>query len=142
MKDAVLRKTVHAAIGNHAIRSVLKSMIIREIRRKLHDLDRENLPSFIEKRFQWQSALVERISDNLDKGYIQKEVMAKAIQAFIGDVFSVDRMERLSPAQHSYKDQYGEYPPLFVTLSPTQACNLHCVGCYACSAPAKKALTV
>jgi MoaA/NifB/PqqE/SkfB family radical SAM enzyme len=139
MKEAVLKKTVHAAIWNHAIRSVLKSMIIREIRRKLHDLDREKLPAFIEKRFQWQTALVERISDNLDKGFIHKEVMEKAIRAFIGNVFSVDRLERLSPVQHSYKDKYGDYPPLFVTLAPTQACNLHCVGCYACSAPAKKA---
>lgn len=133
MKEAVLKKTVNVAIGNNAIRSVLKSIIIREIKRKLHGLKRETLPAFIEKRFHWQSALVERISANLDKGYIRKEVMAKAIQSFIGNAFSVDRTERLSKAQFTYREKFGDYPPLFVTLSPTQACNLHCVGCYACS---------
>ncbi len=133
MKEAVLKKTVHVAIGNHAIRSVLKSMIIREIKRKLYGLKRETLPVFIEKRFHWQSALVERISANLDKGHIKKEVMAKAIHSFIGSVFSVDRTERLNQTQVNYRERFGDYPPLFVTLSPTQACNLRCVGCYACS---------
>jgi MoaA/NifB/PqqE/SkfB family radical SAM enzyme len=133
MKEAVLKKTVQVAIGNNAIRSVLKSIIIGEIKRKLYGLKRETLPAFIEKRFQWQSALIERISANLDKGYIKKEVMAKAIRSFTGSVFSVDRTERLSQAQETYKDKFGDYPPLFVTLSPTQACNLQCVGCYASS---------
>jgi MoaA/NifB/PqqE/SkfB family radical SAM enzyme len=57
----------------------------------------------------------------------------KAISAFAGDTFATDRTERINQVQESYKEKYGDYPPLFVTLSPTQACNLNCVGCYACS---------
>jgi MoaA/NifB/PqqE/SkfB family radical SAM enzyme len=57
----------------------------------------------------------------------------KAITAFAGDTFATDRTERINQVQESYKEKYGDYPPLFVTLSPTQACNLKCVGCYACS---------
>jgi len=34
-------------------------------------------------------------------------------------------------ARERYKDKHGEYPPFFLTISPTMACNLRCTGCYA-----------
>lgn len=133
MKEIILKKTVSAAIGNKAIRTVLKSLINKEIRKKLHEMKRETIPTFVESRYRWFAALIERLHLNLDKGYIKKEVMMKAIQAFAGETFAIDRTERLNQVQEAYKDKYDEYPPLFVTLSPTQACNLKCIGCYACS---------
>ncbi|MHC4870614.1 MAG: radical SAM protein [Planctomycetota bacterium] len=34
-------------------------------------------------------------------------------------------------ARVKYKEEHGEYPPFFLTISPTMACNLRCTGCYA-----------
>jgi MoaA/NifB/PqqE/SkfB family radical SAM enzyme len=34
-------------------------------------------------------------------------------------------------ARIKYKEKHGEYPPFFLVLSPTMACNLRCTGCYA-----------
>ncbi|MEK6951794.1 MAG: radical SAM protein [Nanoarchaeota archaeon] len=34
-------------------------------------------------------------------------------------------------ATREYKDKYGEYPPSFLLISPSMACNLSCNGCWA-----------
>ena len=36
-------------------------------------------------------------------------------------------------AVEDYKEKYGELPPTFIVFSPTQKCNLKCIGCYAAS---------
>ena len=133
MKEAIVKKSVYAAIGNKALRSVLKSAIDRAVRKKLYEVKRDSLPSFVEQRYHWFSALIESLCLNLDRGNIKSEVLQKAITALTGDRLVVDRTERLNNVQESFKSKYGDYPPLFVTLSPTQCCNLNCLGCYACS---------
>jgi hypothetical protein len=52
------KKTVSAAIGNKAIRSMLKSAINKEIKKKLYSVKRESIPAFVEKRYYWYSALI------------------------------------------------------------------------------------
>ncbi len=37
-------------------------------------------------------------------------------------------------AIETFEDKYGELPPTFIIFSPTQKCNLTCIGCYASSA--------
>ena len=138
MKGTILKKGVYAAIGSRAMRSFLKHVINNEIKRRLYYMKRENLPSFVEKRYHWIAALIERIILNLDRGFLDKEVMIKAIHAFAGEDFSVDRTERLNEIQEAFREKYGDYPPMFVTLSPTQVCNLRCIGCYACSDQARR----
>lgn len=133
MKETIVKKSIYAAVESKALRSVLKSMIDREVRKKLFELKRDSLPAFIEKRYQWFSALIERVCLNLDRGIISSNVLHKTINSLTGDQIVVDRSERLNELQEEYKRKYGSYPPLFVTLSPTQSCNLNCLGCYACS---------
>ncbi len=36
-------------------------------------------------------------------------------------------------AKSRFFDEYGTYPPGFMTIGPGKACNLHCAGCYASS---------
>jgi len=133
MKETLVKKSIYAAIESKALRSVLKSVINREVRKKLFELKRDSLPAFIEKRQQWFSALIERVCINLDRGLLKSDVLHRAISTLTGDQIVVDRCERLNQVQENYKKKYGSYPPLFVTLSPTQSCNLNCLGCYACS---------
>ena len=39
------------------------------------------------------------------------------------------------------KSTYGTYPPSFLVISPGEACNLHCVGCYADSGKVGEKIT-
>ena len=44
-------------------------------------------------------------------------------------------------ASESFYATYGERPPSFLTISPSKACNLQCVGCYADSGPTPEKLS-
>jgi MoaA/NifB/PqqE/SkfB family radical SAM enzyme len=43
-------------------------------------------------------------------------------------------------AVDKFYEQYGAYPPAILTISPTKACNLRCIGCYADSGPTPEKL--
>lgn len=45
-------------------------------------------------------------------------------------------------AREKYKEKYGEYPPFFLLISPSMACDLRCEGCYAWKYPKDKSLSV
>jgi MoaA/NifB/PqqE/SkfB family radical SAM enzyme len=44
------------------------------------------------------------------------------------------------PPQSEFKAQYGTEPPQLLVISPTNACNLRCIGCYADSQAASEKL--
>jgi MoaA/NifB/PqqE/SkfB family radical SAM enzyme len=71
---------------------------------------------------------------NLDKGYISTKVTKKLKDNLLGDMlFSSDNSNVRKDIHLKFKEKYGINPPNFITLSPTQRCNLQCTGCYAAS---------
>ena len=43
--------------------------------------------------------------------------------------------------REQYFKRHGEYPPFFLAISPSMACNLRCFGCYAWKYPKSKSLS-
>ena len=43
--------------------------------------------------------------------------------------------------REEYFKKHGEYPPFFLAISPSMACNLRCFGCYAWKYPKSKSLS-
>lgn len=43
--------------------------------------------------------------------------------------------------REKYREEHGEYPPFFLAISPSMACNLRCFGCYAWKYPKEKSLS-
>jgi MoaA/NifB/PqqE/SkfB family radical SAM enzyme len=85
-------------------------------------------------RYQFFSAILHSVQRNLDKGYISTNVAKKLKDTLVGDNILISGDYRIRKEVHlEYKEKYGEYPPNFITLSPTQRCNLQCIGCYAAS---------
>ena len=85
-------------------------------------------------RYQFFSAILHSVQRSLDKGYISTNVAKKIKDTLVGDTLLISGKSRIRKEVHfKYKEKYGEYPPNFITLSPTQRCNLHCIGCYAAS---------
>jgi len=56
------------------------------------------------------------------------------IRVFLGHVLTGES-ERMRP----FREAHGYEPPSFLTISPTQKCNLMCKGCYAMSSSADRA---
>jgi len=69
--------------------------------------------------------------DNLDKGYMSKHAIQKAVSTLLKNAFLKDGYVTILPQK--FEQKYGINPPSFIVLSLTQMCNLNCVGCYSAS---------
>jgi MoaA/NifB/PqqE/SkfB family radical SAM enzyme len=135
MKETILKMSIRLSVWGWVLRIFLKFVVARERSRRKKNPPRDTLPTYIEKWSHWYTALFGRVCHNLSlkRKYISKEVLFKAVSSLTGGKFAVYRSKRLEEVRENYKQKYGSYPPMYITLSPTQACNLKCVGCYSSS---------
>jgi len=90
----------------------------------------EGLKAMRLKRYEFLSAMLSCTLRNIEKGYVSKEVINNIIRVFVDNCL-LHNDNIYSQITESFKNRYGEYPPTFVVVSPTQRCNLNCTGCYA-----------
>ncbi len=88
-------------------------------------LKRSNNPPGV-KRDEWLTlrGLIYSFDRVLRRGLVSEP----AVRAFLR--FARSRLTK-HPAREAFKKKYGHYPPGFLAISPTRACNLNCKGCYA-----------
>jgi MoaA/NifB/PqqE/SkfB family radical SAM enzyme len=83
-------------------------------------------PGQIQDKFYMGRALlysVERALSNNISPQCRDAIMDIAVDKIFADE-DIERKER-------FNNEFGFSPPAFLTISPTQACNLRCIGCYA-----------
>jgi len=88
-------------------------------------------PRVIDDKYRMVLALLRAVDHGLSSGYLSREYWNKLFDSF-GGIFTRGR-ERVE----AFKAKYGLEPPGFITISPTDHCNLRCEGCYASSSEAK-----
>ncbi|RKZ02325.1 MAG: radical SAM protein [Candidatus Hydrothermota bacterium] len=66
---------------------------------------------------------------NIERGYFSRAVANKMIESLVKGAL----LHSGADAERAFREQYGFYPPSFLTISPGKACNLRCIGCYAAS---------
>jgi MoaA/NifB/PqqE/SkfB family radical SAM enzyme len=71
-------------------------------------------------------ALLHSIDRAISNNSISKECIEKLINVFVPKIFIEGPR-----ARKEFNKVYGIEPPGFVTISPTNICNLKCKGCYA-----------
>ncbi len=131
-KQKIISNFTKAIVGNKVTRNLAAKHFEKILYKQI--VENENSPysknarvvRFIGVKAMYLSAL-----KNLNKGIISKRAAKRLVETLVEQVFFQDK-ERES-ARMSFKEKYGLYPPLFITLSPTKRCNLHCIGCYASS---------
>jgi MoaA/NifB/PqqE/SkfB family radical SAM enzyme len=84
-----------------------------------------------EKKVEFLTALLESTIRNFDRGYISKEFIDRSFDTLVK--YGFVKKDALKNITDKFKEKYGILPPSFIVLSPTQKCNLACVGCYASS---------
>lgn len=92
----------------------------------------DTLPAVQEKKYQYLSAILHTAVKNIDRGYISKKVIKNLIEVFVKNAIMQNNNENLQ-SEANFREKYGIDPPAFLVLSPTQRCNLSCIGCYASS---------
>jgi MoaA/NifB/PqqE/SkfB family radical SAM enzyme len=85
-------------------------------------------PRIYEDRVILALAFIHTIERGLAEKHFAPAAMRGVMRILIQDIL-LQEGNRGAVAQ--FYERYGAYPPAFLTLSPTKACNLHCTGCYA-----------
>ena len=135
MKDKIVKEVINNVVSS----KILRNIAVKKMDRMIYKNIIENtsipaLPAEKKQRYAYLSSIMHQVKRNLDKGIISPEVTRKMVDVFTdGGQMNTDRRKKLNPVKETYKKKYGEYPPQFCVLSPTKACNLNCLGCYATS---------
>jgi MoaA/NifB/PqqE/SkfB family radical SAM enzyme len=137
--DALRRKVSIEALDFVLRQRGLRNWALVQGDKKLHDffIDKKNghIPRRVqEMRCLAVSNLLHTLSKAVDEGRLSTTVRQGIIRVFLGQVLTGES-ERMRP----FREKHGVEPPSFLTISPTQRCNLMCQGCYAMSSSADKA---
>jgi len=128
MKAEAIPSRLINMINHKHLRKLLAKKIDDYIYNSIAKNNSEDLKRVGLKRYQFLSAMLHCVIRNVDKGYVSGEIIN--IDVFVqnnlirGDQSYEQTIER-------FREKYGELPPTFIVFSPTQKCNLHCIGCYA-----------
>ena len=132
MKPEVISSTLKKMVKHKHLRRLLAKKIDDYIYKIIVDDELEDLREVRIKRYQFLSAMLRCVNRNMDKGYISKQVMKKIIDVLVQNNLICED-QSYTQAVEKYKEKYGEMPPSFIVFSPTQKCDLKCIGCYASS---------
>ena len=125
----LLLKLGESATSNTILRRFLFHQIEQLIYRDLILKNPDNRPLQVqEDKYAMGKALLSSIGKAFKKGYISKKVARGLVSVFLGNVFFGGFYKR-----RNFIQRHGFKPPMFITISPTGACNLKCIGCYAAS---------
>ncbi|HAF71028.1 MAG: Radical SAM domain protein [Acetothermia bacterium 64_32] len=130
-KATTAESVVLGLVRNNVVRRSAVRLADRAIREFLR---RTNNPPGV-ARDEWLTlrGLMYSLDRALDKGLISEHTLR-------GLISFARRRLKPHPAREAFREKYGDYPPGFLTISPTRACNLHCKGCYAGTEEAPKTL--
>jgi len=130
-KEMIFQKAVEIMIFNNHLRPVAARQLDNYIFNKFSkDVGFTTYEERI-KRYHFYSSLLNIAEKNLAKGYYSKTGIKKMIHSMTGTKFIMKAEDKIGKIQNEYKLKYGEYPPGFIVLAPSQRCNLQCTGCYA-----------
>ncbi|UCE99656.1 MAG: radical SAM protein [Planctomycetota bacterium] len=120
-------------VNQKYLRKLLAKKVDNYIYDSIVNNNSEDLHQVSLKRYQFFSAMLKCVVRNIDKGYVSKEVIRKIINVLVQNNL-ISGGQSYEQAVEKFRQKYGELPPSFIVFSPTQICNLKCIGCYAASA--------
>jgi len=132
MKPEVISSTLRKMVKHKHLRKLLAKKIDDYVYKIIVDDDSEDLREVRIKRYQFLSAMLRCVNRNIDKGYVSGEIIEKIVEVLVQNNL-IREEQSYNQAVDKFKEKYGELPPTFIVFSPTQKCNLRCIGCYAAS---------
>jgi len=140
MRAEFISSTLIKMINYRHLRKLLTKKFDDYIFKSMVTEDSEDLREVAIKRYEFLSAMLRCVMRNIDRGYVSPEIIKKIVDVFVQNNL-VREDQDYYQAIEKFKAKYGEYPPTFIVISPTQVCNLNCIGCYANSS-ARTAATI
>jgi len=132
METEVISSRLIRMVNHKYTRKLLAKKIDDYIYKTIVKDNTEDLEKVGLRRYEFFSAMLYCVIRSVDKGYVSKEVIRKVIDVFVQNSL-IGGDQNYEQTIEKFKGKYGEPPPSFIVLSPTQICNLKCMGCYASS---------
>ena len=133
METEVISPRLIKMVNHKYTRKLLAKKIDDYIYKTIVKDNTEDLEKVGLRKYEYFSAMLYCVIRSVDKGYVSKEVIRKIIDVFVQNSL-IGGDQNYEQTIEKFKGKYGEPPPSFIVLSPTQICNLKCMGCYASSA--------
>jgi len=140
MKAEFTSSTLIKIVNHKHLRKLLVKKFDDYIYKSMVNGDSEDLKEVQIKRYQFLSAMLRCMVRNIDKDYVSSDIVKKIVQVFVENNL-IREDQSYMHAIEKFREKYGEYPPTFIVVSPTQKCNLNCIGCYA-NSTAQAAATI
>jgi MoaA/NifB/PqqE/SkfB family radical SAM enzyme len=137
--DALLKRIALGALDFALRPKPIRRWALAQGDKKLHDFfvnqnSDKNPQRVQEMRYLAISNLLHALDKAYEEGRLSDTVRKGLLRVFVGQVITGES-ERMRP----FREEHGYEPPSFLTISPTQKCNLMCKGCYAMSSSADRA---
>jgi hypothetical protein len=132
---------ISGALLNHLTSSIVPNLLARLLRTSVfraplfYVLDRRlnHVLARSHQRIQRERLLMMRaIASSLNRLTTHHQISSHVLRVILrlwGRVWLGSWRER--PQVKRFRMEFGAVPPWFLVVAPTQACNLHCDGCYA-----------
>lgn len=130
LQKKLVYNVIKVVIKNMILSSITLRLLESKIKKSIAEGEGSKIPYVKEIKSQFLINLLRQSIKNIQKGYISFEYIEKAKKIFVGNQLLSDRRKKV---KKECRDKYKIAPPSFITISPTQMCNLHCKGCYAAS---------
>ena len=131
----IIPTLLYMALKNKYLRKSLLKKVENMIYKERVLNSNTTLPKVIEmERFYILRAMLYSAFRAIEKGYFSPKVASRIAKNLVEGALLKSEKEKME----KYEEKYGEYPPAFITLSPTKVCNLRCKGCYAASEATSK----
>ena len=134
IKQNIYLYFLEKAIKNKTARKILIGRFEKKLYKEMKEA-KDELTAVQMKKYDWIKAVVERLFKNYDKGYMSPYIAKKILEVLGLNNFFRDQVTESEKVKIAFRKKYGEDPPFFIVISPTQVCNLRCKGCYASSSP-------
>ncbi len=129
MEKGAPRKVIAGIINMSLKNSVTRRALINAIEKATYKMSFKgpDRPAKVkEERYYMGRALLNSLQKAFDSDTISPNCVKGLSNIFLGKVFVEGIYVR-----RTFEEKHGFRPPCFVTISPTNVCNLKCKGCYA-----------
>ena len=123
------------ALWSDTLRSIMMNQLERHI---LVQVEANSAPGrpiqVIQDKVDMTRAMIRSINRAVERKQISRHVLHRLLRTLFANVILKQEEEKLQLARESFATRHdGQAPPATMVISPTKACNLHCIGCYASS---------
>jgi len=125
---------VEKALWSDTLRGVVMGQLEKHLVAQVEATSDPGRPAQVtQDKVDMARALLTSASRALERRQVSRQVLRRLLKTLLVNTVLHQGEEMETAAQRFAQRHEGQAPPVTMVVSPTKACNLHCVGCYASS---------